>query len=324
MILSMENLSISFYRNNGYTPVVRQLHMQIYAGEMLGVVGESGSGKSLTNLALMGLLPNSAKMDASKLDYKNRSLLSFTHKDWQSFRGNEIAMIFQNSKSAMNPSMKIKAQIAECIKKNAPGISKAAMKNTTAYLLEQVDLSTRSVNLESYPHELSAGIAQRLMIAMALAFNPSLLIADEITTGLDILHKKKILQLLDDIRRATNMAILIVSHDINLIQKYTQRMHVMYSGELMESGCTQTIMNNPTHPYTAGLMNCLPKGNVIANKQHLNTIDGLVLPIAEHTEGCRFFNRCPAAHSNCMINPAKKHPLDRNVHFVNCHRWDKS
>lgn len=324
MLLSMENLNISFFKNNGYTSVVRHLNMQIFAGEMLGIVGESGSGKSLTNLALMGLLPNSAKMDAAKLEFKNQNLLAFTHKDWQSFRGNEIAMIFQNSKNAMNPTMKIKTQLAECIKKNKPDLSKKDISNIASHLLEQVNLSATTINLEAYPHELSSGVAQRFMIAMALSSNPSLLIADEITTDLDIFHKRKILQLLDEIRREKNMAVLIVSHDINLIQEYTQRMQVMYSGELMESGSTKIMMKKPRHPYTKGLINCLPRGNSQNSKQHLNTIDGLVLPITEKTAGCRFYNRCFAAHADCLVKPVMKRPVASDDIFVNCHLQDES
>ncbi len=339
MILCMENLSISFYKNNGYTPVVRHLNMEIFAGEMLGVVGESGSGKSLTNLALMGLLPHSASMDASKLEFKNRNLLSFTHKDWQSFRGNEITMIFQNAKRAMNPAMKIKHQLTECIKKNKPGLSRDNRQSIANQLLEQVGLCATKINLEGYPHELSGGTAQRFMIAMALASNPSLLIADEITAGLDNLHKKQILELLDEIRREKNMAVLIVSHDIHLIQAYTQRMHVMYSGELMESGLTQDMMKTPKHPYTKGLIDCMPKVLPLSRvpavqpasflgqkttKQHLNTIEGLMLPITEKTQGCRFYNRCPTAFSSCLAKPVMKKRRSLNDRFVNCHLWDQS
>lgn len=319
MILLMENLNISIFSNNRYVPIIRNLNMRINAGEILGVVGESGSGKSLTNMALMGLLPDSVKMDASKLVFKGRDLLSFTRKNWRSIRGNEIAMVFQNPKSAMNPSMKIKAQLSECIKKNEPGISRKKLLNIIFALLNRVGLDGASINLGSYPHELSNGVAQRIMIAMALSSNPSLLIADEITTGLDILQKRQILQLLDEIRRENNMAVLLVSHDINLIQEYTQRMHVMYSGELMESGPTQTLMNNPSHPYTKGLINCLPNEGTKNSKKHLNTIDGLVLPITEKTEGCRFRNRCPIAHSDCLVKPVVKEAVDNYDVSVNCH-----
>lgn len=319
MLLSMENLNISFLKNKDYVPVVRHLNMHISAGEMLGIVGESGSGKSLTNSALMGLLPRTAQCVASKLEFKKRDLLSFTPKDWRLFRGNEIAMVFQNAKSALNPSMKIKTHLIECIKRKNPDLGRKKIWNTANYLLEQVGLSSGTINLESYPHELSGGLAQKFMIAMALASNPSLLIADEITTGLDILHKRQVLKLLDELRREKNLAILIVSHDINLIQEYTQRMHVMYSGELMEAGSTQTLMASPSHPYTQGLINCLPKRTGEGTKQYLNTIDGFVLPITETTEGCRFYNRCPVAHSKCLVKPVIKNSLDPHDRYVNCH-----
>lgn len=323
MILSMEKLQISFLKNGQSRVVVRDLSMQVAAGEMLGIVGESGSGKSLTNLALMGLLPKSTKVTARKLAFKNRELLAFSQKDWRLFRGSDIAMIFQNAKSAMNPMMKIKTQLFEAIKRNNPNISQQDMLNEALQLLEQVGLPAAGLRLEQYPHELSGGMAQRVMIAMALACKPALLIADEPTTGLDSINKKQILQLLDKIRRENNMAIILVSHDIHLVQEYTQRMNIMYSGELMESGLTQRIMQAPHHPYTRGLLNCLPRKNVLQHKQYLPTIEGLVLPIDQEVDGCRFYNRCPYAYERCLHKVVMKPSVIDAAVLVNCHKQEE-
>ncbi len=319
MILTINNLNISFLKNKHYSQVVRHLNLQINSGEILGLVGESGSGKSLTNLAIMGLLPKFAKIEATKFYFKNHNLLNLTPKDWRALRGREIAMIFQDAKSAMNPSMKIKAQLIESIKRNKPGSSETDMKNCAMQLLDQVRLTSSKRILENYPHELSGGMAQRVMIAMALATQPSLLIADEPTTGLDLVNKKQILNLLNEIRLENNMAVIIVSHDINLIRAHTDKIAIMYSGELMEAGPTQSVMNKPIHPYTQGLINCLPKSNSQNHSKYLNAIKGLVLPITEQVDGCRFYNRCPQAQLKCLSKKQLMRPIGADGTYVNCY-----
>lgn len=252
MVLQVNQLDI--YRALDHRHLVRNLNFHIDAGEMLGVIGESGSGKSLTNLALLGLLPKSLNMKASKLQFKNIDLLSSTKKQWQTFRRNEISIIFQDPKNCLNPSLPIKTQLFESIKARFPEFSQKNLKSTALEWLQRVELGDDNDLLEAKPNELSGGMAQRLMIAIALAKQPSFLIADEITTAIDPLCQQQIMRLLIQLKNQLNLTILFVSHDLQLIKTYTQRVNVMYHGVLVESGTTQSVFNTPKHPYTKSLL----------------------------------------------------------------------
>ncbi|WP_018693438.1 ABC transporter ATP-binding protein [Algicola sagamiensis] len=320
MLLSVKDLSISFLGDNGPVAAINQLSFYLEQGECLGIVGESGCGKSMTNLALMGLLPRNTTYRAKEMLFDGVDLKHLKSKEWRALRGNRIAMIFQDPIHSLNPLMTVQSQLLEAILRADPTLSRKAAYKVGIELLEQVGLSSPELRMKYYPHELSGGMAQRVMIAMMLAFKPSLLIADEPTTALDVTTQAQILSLLDELRREYNMSMLLVSHDIELIRGHTDRIAVMYSGEIVESGITKPVLSAPKHPYTQGLLAALPNHVAHQRKQPLTTIPGTVLPMSEKTQACRFSPRCPNAMPECQNAPVlQQRPETGNLHTLRCY-----
>jgi oligopeptide/dipeptide ABC transporter ATP-binding protein len=303
MILAVRNLTIGLPVAGVLTPVIRGVSFEVARGEVLGVVGESGCGKSITNLAIMGLLPPGASVAADRFELCGHDLLTLKKRDWPSIRGSKAAMIFQNPMSALNPSLSIETQLSEAVRKAEPGSSRQRVTQRSLELLEQVGIASARLRLRAYPHELSGGMAQRVMIAMALACGPSLLIADEPTTGLDVTVQAQILELLLKIRDDNDMAVILVSHDIGVIEEYADRIQVMYSGEIVETGPTDVLSGRSRHPYTRGLLQALPARQGVVPKMPLATIPGVVPPIGQRMSGCRFAPRCSLARDLCQSPP---------------------
>lgn len=318
-MINVHKLEISFEQNGVYKKFIRDLTFNVNEGQILGVVGESGCGKSITNFALMGLLPANAKVTADNINIFGTDLQTLGNKEWNQFRGNTAAMIFQDPMTALNPCLTIEQQLLEVLRKKNPSIKKSEARNQAAGLLEQVGISMPLLRLKAYPHELSGGMAQRTMIAMALACDPKLLIADEPTTALDVVVQKQILDLLLELRDRHGMTIILVSHDIGVIKKYSDIMLVMYSGEIVESGRTQDVMQNPRHPYTQGLLRSLPAGAGNLAKINLQTIPGNVIPINNETDGCRFRTRCSEASALCNSAPPWKTLPSDSTWMLRCH-----
>lgn len=302
-MIAIENLNIKFKEKLNRLPVIRNISFQLDKGEILGVVGESGCGKSLTNFALMGLLPSNAIVTADRLSVAGNDLLTFSKKDWNKFRGTQAAMIFQDPMSALNPSLSIENQMLEVIFKTTSAIKRKDARTRAIDLLEQVGIPAPEKRIKGYAHELSGGMAQRIMIAMALANKPKLLIADEPTTALDVIMQKQILDLLVSLRDSYQMTIILVSHDIGVIKNYSERIQVMYSGEIVETGSTRDVISNPRHPYTQGLLMSLPGNIDHPPKTPLPTIRGNVIPISKELDGCRFRDRCDRAKNICGRAP---------------------
>ncbi|TQV84971.1 ABC transporter ATP-binding protein [Aliikangiella coralliicola] len=320
MILSIKNLNIGFYDNQVYKPAIRNLSFELAAGEVLGVVGESGCGKSITNYALMGLLPSNALVTADRLELCGKKLLELNKKQWRDFRGNDVAMIFQDPMNALNPTITIEKQLVEMLSKMQKGKSGKEYRQMALKLLDKVGIPAAHLRLKNYPYELSGGMAQRVVIAMALACKPSILIADEPTTALDVTIQAQILNLLDQIRIDSNMAVIIVSHDIGIISEYADRIQVMYSGEVVESGTARQVTTNPYHPYTKGLLESLPGQGDKVPKSDLNTIPGVVIPIERQVEGCRYVERCPNAQDICHTTPPELIQISNNLSDLSrCH-----
>ncbi|MFR0687896.1 ABC transporter ATP-binding protein [Enterobacterales bacterium AE_CKDN230030158-1A_HGKHYDSX7] len=321
MILSVEQLSIYLPYQGTPHRVVRDLSFSISAGEMLGIVGESGCGKSLTNLALMGLLPPGGRVSAKRLELCGQDLLPLvSQSDWQPVRGRRVAMIFQNPLSALNPALTVGDQLAEALRLANPGCSAAVVRQMQLELLHQVGIASPQTRIHAYPHELSGGMAQRVMIAMALALEPALLIADEPTTALDTTTQRQIMDLLQRIREERRMAMLLVSHDIGLIGSCADRVQVMYSGELVESGPAPELLQRPRHPYTRGLIASQPGAGDRPRKTPLPAITGSVPPLGSDIPGCRFANRCPWFHQPCTL-PQELHQADAEPKvMVRCNR----
>jgi dipeptide transport system ATP-binding protein len=301
-LLEVQNLNIEFKSESQESKIhaIKNLSFNIAPGEMLGVVGESGSGKSITNLAIMDLLGSNAIVTADKCLYKNElELINIPDRSvsMKKIRGREIAMIFQDPMTALNPFLSVEFQIVETILAHTD-LTKNDAKNKAIELLTTVGIPSPKDRLKAYPFELSGGMAQRVMIAMSLSSSPSLLIADEPTTALDVTIQKQILSLLKQLQEKQNMAIVLVTHDLGLVSEYSDRIQVMYAGEMVESGTTQELLTKPTHPYTEALLQSRPSTKLNA-KTPLPTIPGIVPSFLERPNGCQFHPRCQYADAKC-------------------------
>ncbi|MBI2520127.1 MAG: ABC transporter ATP-binding protein [Bdellovibrio sp.] len=303
MLLDVQNLTITFNTKTGPLTAVRNLSFQMEMGETLGVVGESGCGKSITNLAIMGLLPPQAVTSATHLSLEGKNLLSLNEREWQCLRGKDVAMIFQDPMSALNPCYSVGDQLIETLLVHAEmSRSDAALESLN--LMEQVGIPAPKERLKAYPHELSGGMAQRVMIAMAISSNPKLLIADEPTTALDVTIQDQILRLLKDIQEKRQMSLMLVTHDLGVVAQNTDRIQVMYAGEVVEAGLTQDVIHHSTHPYTFGLLAGHPDARKSGERNHksrLPSIQGMVPNLRQRPKGCQFHPRCSFAQDTCRL-----------------------
>ena len=296
MLLDVKNLSINFATRRGQVKAVRNISFELNEGEILGVVGESGCGKSLCNLALMGLLPENASMQAKTLQFMGHDLLQMPESQRRKLRGNDMTMIFQDPLSSLNPCLTVAQQIMETIATHQGG-TKKEQREQTVELLHQMGIPAPRKRMDSYPHQLSGGMCQRVMMAQAIACHPKLLIADEPTTALDVTIQSQILDLLLFIRKARKMAIIFVTHDIGVVANVSDRIQVMYAGEIVESGTTQEVIQNPAHPYTEGLFKSLPGYEV--QQDELYSLPGMVPDLSQRPQGCQFHPRCPYRQKLC-------------------------
>ncbi len=293
-VLDIAHLRVRF--NGSPSSVLDDISLQILPGETLALVGESGCGKSVTSLALMGLLPDSALIEQGELRFNGSDLRTLTPRQYADLRGDQLAMIFQEPMTSLNPAFTLGDQLAEAVVRHQ-GVSYSQAMARAREMLEKVQISAPELRLKSYPHQLSGGMRQRVMIAMALINRPQLLIADEPTTALDVTIQAQILQLLNQIKQETGTAILLITHDLGVVAEVAQQVAVMYAGHIVETGPVEDIFNDPQHPYTIGLMASIP--SLAARSGKLATIPGSV-PIADAMpSGCRFATRCPFADDRC-------------------------
>jgi oligopeptide/dipeptide ABC transporter ATP-binding protein len=285
------------FRGSGYA-VVRDVSFEIAAGEAFGLVGESGSGKSLTCRGILRLLPRGA-VATGRVTYGGRSLLDLGDAEMQTLRGSTIAMIFQDPMTALNPVLRVGEAIAQVVQSHE-GLGARAARTRAIEMMERVGIRDAARRAAAYPHEFSGGMRQRIHIAMALAARPTLLLADEPTTALDVIVQAEILRLLDDLRRQEGMSLLLVSHDFRVVAGLCERVGVMYAGELVEVGPTRTVLQRPEHPYTIGLMNSLPEA-VIDGR--LRAIPGAPPDPGRLAVGCAFAPRCELADDACRAAP---------------------
>jgi oligopeptide/dipeptide ABC transporter ATP-binding protein len=300
-LLEVKNLKAYFPTNRGEVKAVNDVSFSLNKGEIVALVGESGSGKSVTALSVMGLNAPSIKYGKdSIISFKGEDLLSMKKRKMKKIRGNEISIIFQDPLSSLNPLHPIGRQIAEPIQLHQ-GISYKKAQQTVINLLTKVGIPDPASRLRDYPHQLSGGMRQRIMIAMALACNPSLLIADEPTTALDVTIQAQILNVMKELQRETGVSILLITHDLGVVAEMADRVLVMYSGEIVEEGDVFSLFQNPRHPYTQGLLASVPKLKGASDKR-LNAIPGAVPNPLELPEGCNFFARCSYATAECRNN----------------------
>ncbi|WP_420562932.1 ABC transporter ATP-binding protein [Thalassobaculum sp.] len=318
--LSVENLRVSIPLAAGTLHAVRGISFEVARGETLCLVGESGCGKSLTSLALMNLLPSRAKREADRIAFDGSDLLKLGERGMAKVRGNTMAMIFQEPMTSLNPAYTIGNQLEEGIRLHK-GVSAKEARDRAIYLLEKVGITAAASRLGQYPHQLSGGLRQRVMIAMALMCSPDLLICDEPTTALDVTIQAQILHLIKDLQREFDMAVILITHDLGVVARVADRVAVMYAGEIIESGAVGEIFSRPTHPYTQGLLNCIPVPGKTRQGERLGTIPGIVPSMIGEMSGCAFANRCDYAQDICL------QPLEtRDIvpgHAVRCARAEE-
>ncbi|PSH03323.1 MAG: ABC transporter ATP-binding protein [Acidobacteria bacterium] len=297
MLLQLQNLSVEFPSAQGPLPAVRDISLELEAGETLALVGESGSGKSVTSLAIMGLLPPQAKLSGGVL-FDCSDLISTAPADLRKLRGARMSMIFQEPMTALNPVMRVGDQIAEAVLAHDRMISRTEARQRAVDALREVAIPDPERRWRDYPHQLSGGQRQRVMIAMAIVNRPALLIADEPTTALDVTVQAQILELLAGLRQRLGLAMLFVSHDLAVVSRVSDHVAVMYAGRIVESGTAREIFEQPAHPYTRGLLSSIP--TLKTNRyQPLRTIEGAVPSPGSLPPGCSFAPRCPLCIPAC-------------------------
>ena len=298
-LLTVENLNVDIRTRRGVLHAVRDLSFSVAEGETLCIVGESGCGKSMTSLALMDLLPATVTRRAARLTYGTHDLTD--RRKIRKVRGNEMAMIFQEPMTALNPAYPIGDQMTEAYLYHRGGTRKAALDRAVD-MLELVGIGSPRQRLGQYPHQLSGGLRQRVMIAMALMTDPKLLIADEPTTALDVTIQAQILRLLRDLQQKLGIAVIFITHDLGLVSRIADRIMVMYAGAMVESGTSRQIFDSPRHPYTRALIDCIPQPGLTRRGAELGTIPGVVPLLIGDVQGCAFRSRCAHARPECAVD----------------------
>ena len=321
MLIEVKNLHVEFQTLDGTVKAVNGVNFHVDEGEVLGIVGESGSGKSVATHAIMQLVPTPpGKITKGVINFKGTDLLSLTERDINKVCGKDIGMIFQEPMTSLNPVYTIENQIVEAYKLHFPKMSKAQYKKMAISALEAVGIPSPEKRLKAYPHELSGGMRQRVMIAIALACGPKLLIADEPTTALDVTIQAQILDILNNLCREKNLGVILITHDLAVIAETADKVAVMYAGRMVETASAADLFKTPSHPYTICLLNSIPAYNDTKSgktKEELQTIPGMVPDLRYLPKGCAFSNRCSHATEECQKEIP---PLEEvaNSHFSAC------
>ncbi len=314
--LIVKNLQSYFFTRAGLVKAVDDVSFSIAPGETLALVGESGCGKSMTALSLLRLLPEPGKIVGGEIFLDGHDLLRLPDVEMRRIRGNDIAMIFQEPMTSLNPVIRIGEQIAEVLRLHQ-GVTAQQALEQSAELLTQVGISDPQRRLRDYPHQLSGGQRQRIMIAMALACDPKLLIADEPTTALDVTIQAQIMDLLLELKQQRQMTTLLISHDLGVVASNADKIAIMYAGQIVESGTVKKVFENPLHPYTQGLLQCIPR---LGQKHSLTAIPGQLPDSREQLEGCLFLDRCPGPCAPCGHQLPQIQEIEPN-HSVRCWRY---
>lgn len=315
-LLTVSDLTIEYWARRGKVRAVEDVSFSIDKSETLGVVGESGCGKSTLGLSLMRLVPYPGRIVKGKILLKGRNVLGFSANEMRNFRGKDISYVFQDPMTSLNPVKKVGAHFVELIRAHEPRVSEKDAVVRTRKLLR--DVGIQSDRIGDYPHQLSGGMRQRVMIALAIALNPSLVIADEPTTALDVIVQAKILDLLNALRDAYGMALVLITHDLSIVLERSDKIIVMYAGHMVEYARSEDIYRNPQHPYTQGLLKAIP--NVELDEQTLEAIAGFPPYLLDLPKGCRFWPRCYCAKEGCR---EEEPPLVNTEpdHYVRCGKY---
>lgn len=319
-VLEVNGLRTSFFTDDGEIPAVDGIDFYIREGEVLGIVGESGCGKSVTSLSIMGLVPSPpGKITEGEILFQNKDLTKLQEKQMRDVRGNDIAMIFQEPMTSLNPLFTIGDQLREAVKIHKRDWSKKQIQDRAVEMMKLVGLPRAEDLMKEYPHQLSGGMRQRVMIAMALLCDPKVLIADEPTTALDVTIQAQILKLIKNLNERLNTAVLLITHDLGVVAETCERVIVMYAGKVVEEGPVQTIFKDPQHPYTRGLLESVP--DMRFKKERLYSIPGNVPKPGTIKTGCKFAARCEFAWDRCI---AESPPLYQTAddHQTRCFLYD--
>ncbi|WP_424812299.1 ABC transporter ATP-binding protein [Roseococcus sp. YIM B11640] len=295
-LLEVSNLRVTF----GSTAAVRGISLKVEKGETHCLVGESGCGKSVTSLAIMGLLAKGAKREADLIAFGNEDIRNYSERELSRLRGDRMAMIFQEPMTSLNPAYTVGSQMTEVLRRHR-GTPQAQAVDRAAELLTRVGITAPGLRLGQFPHQLSGGLRQRVMIAMALMCDPELLIADEPTTALDVTVQAQILRLLASLQKELGLGILLITHDLGVVARIADRVSVMYAGDVVESAPTAALFGAPQHPYTRGLLSCVPVPGKVKRDEPLGSIPGVVPRIQPGFVGCGFRDRCPYAQEACKL-----------------------
>ncbi|WOJ96595.1 ABC transporter ATP-binding protein [Congregibacter brevis] len=318
-ILEVDGLVTEFATDEGVVRAVDGVSFTVDPGKTVGIVGESGCGKSVTALSIMRLLPQPmGQVVGGAIRLQGQDLASLSFEEMESVRGNKIGMVFQEPMTALNPVHTIGRQLTEGLRLHR-GLSGQDAILEGVKILEKVGIPSPEVRMGEYPHQLSGGMRQRVVIAIALACGPALLIADEPTTALDVTIQAQILELVKELQADMGMSVMLITHDLGVIAETCDEVVVMYAGKVAEKGTVFDIFDRPSHPYTQGLLRSIPTLDTTP-KSTLNVIDGMVPGLRDLPKGCRFENRCPKASDKCRETPPTEEPIE-GMHQVSCHQW---
>ena len=315
-MLKIEGLKTHFFTEAGIVKAVDGVSFNIRKGESLGLVGESGSGKTVTALSVLQIVPKPGKIVEGKIEFKGENLLNKTQKEMQSIRGKEIAIIFQDPSSSLNPVYSIETQLRDVLLAHE-SMSKEECHDRIIKLMNLVGIPEPEIRLREYAHQFSGGMKQRVAIARALALQPTFLFADEPTTSLDVTIQAQVLDLLDDLKKKMGMSLVMITHDMGIIAKMSTRVVVMYAGHVSEIAKTEDLYYQPRHPYTASLLAAVPR---LDQKKKLSIIPGNIPNLIEPPSGCRFHPRCKYATKKCVEVPPVLEEIETE-HFVACYEW---
>ena len=318
-VLDVKNLTASFRINKQWVHAIENVNFQVEQGKILGIVGESGCGKSVTSMSILRLFsPKIFRLDSGEINFKGKDIAGISDREMAKIRGKEISMIFQDSMTSLNPVMTIGRQLSESFRIHST-CGKAEAEKKSLELLKKVGMPSPESRMKEYPHQLSGGMRQRVMIAMALAQNPSLIIADEPTTALDVTIQAQILDLLKKMKEESQAGIMLITHDMGVVANMADDIMVMYAGMVMEKGSVQDIFKSPKHPYTQGLLQAIPRKDQDVDR--LYTIEGTVPTLKNMPDGCHFCNRCKYADERCRKEKQDMYQVDCT--FVSCFKYEK-
>ena len=319
-VLEIRGLNSYFFTEKGVAPAVDGLDLDIPKGKIIGLVGESGCGKSMTAKSIMGLLKYPGRVAGGSIRFEDQDLTRLSDKELRKICGNDISMIFQEPMTSLNPVLKVGRQVRETLLVHNPTMSKAEAKQRVVERFPRVGIPEAEKRYDCYPHELSGGLRQRVMIAMAMVCKPKLLIADEPTTALDVTIEAQILRLMKELRDETGMSVLIITHNMGVVAEICDYVYVMYAGKIMEQAETFELFDHTMHPYTKGLLDSIPR--IGQNAERLHTIPGVVPNLLHLSQGCPFSNRCEYATDQCRTEKAQLHPVAPD-HQVRCFRCEE-